>query len=380
VLNDKTNTTTALFIDDNEIDKMVMSKILNTMGISSDCATGGKEASEMIKNKSYSFIICDIHMPEMDGFETIELLMGQSKESKIPFVFYTSGEITDALLTIAFESGAFGVISKQQNISVIKGMLNSIIELSKYRDNHNLLSEKKPAKDVKSISTVKLPQKAENLALESKIFSRIYENATVMFIDFVGYTEISKEMKLEMLIKKLHQYYSKFDEIMEKFGLNKIKTIGDSYMCAGGVPVSNPINSHMVLLAAMEIDEYVSGLAEIDIKNGVKPWKVRIGVDVGEVIAGFLTKDPHNVDIWGDTVNLASRIESSANVGETLVSESMKQRVKEAFLFEDKGSFNLKGTGEHNLFKLLSVNDKYKGVKKEDLKHLLYEHFYDNKK
>ena len=142
-----------------------------------------------------------------------------------------------------------------------------------------------------------------------------------MFTDFKGFTSIAEIIKPEDLIKELDSYFTQFDKIMNKNNLEKLKTIGDSYMCAGGIPEKNKSHPFQVVLAALEIQSFMNTMNEIKQKQNLSFWELRIGIHTSPLVAGVIGEKKFAYDVWGDTVNIASRMESSGTAGQINISE-----------------------------------------------------------
>ncbi|MCK4746610.1 MAG: hypothetical protein KAT15_06235, partial [Bacteroidales bacterium] len=173
-----------------------------------------------------------------------------------------------------------------------------------------------------------------------------YERATVLFSDIQGFTKIAEEMNPEALIDELDKFFFHFDSVVEKYNIEKIKTIGDAYMAAGGIPEKNSTNPVEVVLAALEMQTYMQQLksAKADI------WDLRIGIHTGPVIAGVVGHKKVSYDIWGDTVNTASRMESSGRPGKVNISGITYGMIKEYFLCEYRGKLPVKYKGNIDMY------------------------------
>jgi len=173
-----------------------------------------------------------------------------------------------------------------------------------------------------------------------------YERATVLFSDIQGFTKIAEEMNPEALIDELDKFFFHFDSVVEKYNIEKIKTIGDAYMAAGGIPEKNSTNPVEVVLAALEMQTYMQQLksSKADI------WDLRIGIHTGPVIAGVVGHKKVSYDIWGDTVNTASRMESSGIPGKVNISAITYGMVKEYFLCEYRGKLPVKYKGNIDMY------------------------------
>lgn len=173
-----------------------------------------------------------------------------------------------------------------------------------------------------------------------------FNMSTVLFGDIQGFTSITEKMEISSIINKLDEFFLEFDNIVEKYNIEKIKTMGDAYMCAGGIPVENNTNPVEVVLAAMEMQHYMKKLDHSENKN----WGLRIGIDTGEVTAGVIGKSKATYDIWGKTVNLASRIESAGVAGKINISGNTYEVIKEFFICEHRGKIPVKNHGNVDMY------------------------------
>ncbi len=177
-----------------------------------------------------------------------------------------------------------------------------------------------------------------------------YDNATVLFTDFVGFTTIASRMSPEELIKELNICFQAFDAILEDHGMEKIKTIGDAYMCVSGVPVPNEDHSIQAIQAGKEIVAFMNNRIKQKKKEGVPYWNMRMGIHSGSVVAGVVGKKKFAYDIWGDTVNTASRMEANGEPGQINISETTYELVKGQFKCESRGKIMAKNIGEVGMY------------------------------
>lgn len=176
------------------------------------------------------------------------------------------------------------------------------------------------------------------------------DNATVLFTDFKGFTAISEKVTPQQLVKDLHECFSAFDLICEKYGIEKIKTIGDAYMAAGGLPSPNNTHPDDVLLAAFEMADFVEKGKQRKIEQGLHYFEIRIGIHTGPVVAGIVGVKKFQYDIWGDTVNTASRMESNGEVGKVNISQTTYDVVKDRFDCSYRGEVTAKGKGKLKMY------------------------------
>lgn len=217
---------------------------------------------------------------------------------------------------------------------------NSIIEEEKNRSNNLLLNI--------------LPEEtALELKQNGKVLAKRFEFVTVLFTDFVGFTQYAEYLSPEKLVESVDYYFSKFDEIIEKYGLEKIKTVGDSYMCAGGLPFPTEDHAFKMVLAAIEITEFVKASKKINALNQTR-FEIRIGINTGPVVAGVVGIKKFAYDIWGDTVNIASRMESNSEAGKINISENTYELIKNSFDCDYRGEIEAKNKG---VMKMYFVND-----------------------
>ena len=172
-----------------------------------------------------------------------------------------------------------------------------------------------------------------------------FASATVLFSDIVGFTELSTRLTPEELVKRLDEIFTKFDDIAEQLGLEKIKTIGDAYMVCGGLPLRRSDHAEAICEMAIRIRECVDEMGG--------QLRVRIGVHTGPVVAGVIGKKKFSYDVWGDTVNTASRMESHGVPGAIHVSDATFEETKGIFEFESRGTINVKGKGEMKTYLLV---------------------------
>ncbi len=186
---------------------------------------------------------------------------------------------------------------------------------------------------------------AEELKVTGKSETQAFDEVTVLFTDFKGFTQISERLSPKELVQELDEHFKAFDAIMEKYGVEKIKTIGDSYMAAGGLPVANTTNPFDVVTAAMDIKTYMENV-NAGKQAGKEVFEIRIGIHTGPIVAGIVGVKKFAYDIWGDTVNTASRMESSGEAGKVNISESTYQHVKDNFNCTYRGNITAKNKGE----------------------------------
>ncbi|MCZ4408343.1 tetratricopeptide repeat protein [Cryomorphaceae bacterium 1068] len=193
---------------------------------------------------------------------------------------------------------------------------------------------------------------AEELKEKGEAEAQLIDHATVLFSDFKGFTAISEKLSPKELVRDLNDCFSAFDAIMDKYGIEKIKTIGDSYMAAGGLPLPDALHAENVVRAAFEMRDFIRAGKAKKIEAKQPYFEIRIGIHTGPVVAGIVGVKKFQYDIWGDTVNTASRMESSGEVGKVNISQSTYEILKNdsRFEFESRGKIKVKGKGEIDMY------------------------------
>ncbi|UCH13566.1 MAG: response regulator [Bacteroidales bacterium] len=200
---------------------------------------------------------------------------------------------------------------------------------------------------------------ARQLKSKGKAGTRHYNMVSVVFADFKGFSKISKELEPKDLVNILDTYFAKFDEIIEKHYLEKIKTIGDAYMFAGGLPLRNKSNPFDAVIAALEIQHYMNLLNDSKVLDNLSVWELRLGIHTGPVVAGVVGKKKFAYDIWGDTVNIASRMEQAGHAGMVNISGSTYKYIKDFFECDYRGKIEAKNIGKVDMYFVNRIKADY---------------------
>lgn len=247
---------------------------------------------------------------------------------------------------------------RSQRVTIIAAVLGlgllMILALGLFRRNRfvqktsNLIQKERDRSDQLLLNI--LPEEtAKELKDKGKVKAKKFESVSVLFTDFEGFTQYSANLSPEELVESVNYYYSKFDEIMEKYGLEKIKTIGDAYMAAGGLPFPSDDHALKLVQAAFEIVEFVKESKKVDPYNMTR-FAIRIGIHTGPVVAGVVGTKKFAYDIWGDTVNIASRLESNSEPGKINISDSTFQLVKDQYKCTYRGEIEAKNKGMMKMY------------------------------
>lgn len=241
---------------------------------------------------------------------------------------------------------------KTQRLFFIAGMaLLALLSFFIYRNYRNqqksntiIRLEKQKSDDL--LRNILPNEVADELKEKGEALARYYDDVTVLFTDFVDFTKISEKQSPQQLVSELHECFKAFDAIIERHGLEKIKTIGDAYMAVSGLPVPNAQHAGKAALAALDILQYIHR-RQLEHPNG---FQIRIGLSSGPAVAGIVGVKKFAYDIWGDTVNTAARMESGSEPGKINISGATYSRLKDSFQCDYRGKLSAKNKGEIDMY------------------------------
>ena len=295
-------------------------------------------------------ILLDLNMPEMDGFQVMEGLKAIEREGILPVLVITA-QPSEKLRALKF--GALDFLTKPFDIAEVLARVQNLLLVRLLNvETQKLYEQVLVEQDLSEMLLHNmLPQAiADRLKgrsrltadhLSQAIVDR-YASVTVLFGDIVGFTAFSQTVSPEIMVGVLNDLFTRFDQIAENHGLEKIKTIGDCYMAVAGLPVAVP--DHADRVANMAIDMLIA--IEDFNASSQHPMNIRIGISTGEAVAGIIGKNKFLYDLWGDVVNTASRMESHGIAGRIQMSESTRQALTRPYSLEHRGVIEVKGKGE----------------------------------
>jgi adenylate cyclase len=267
-------------------------------------------------------------------------------------VIFLTGRNDSYSIIKGFSAGAVDYIVKPFHAPELLARINTHLELKKSRDvilqmNSLLDAEKKRAEQL--LLNILPPSIADRLQTGERSIADKFDNATVIFADIINFTRLSEQSSPEMIVSMLNEVFSAFDALAEQHGVEKIKTMGDSYMAACGIPVARP--DHATAAASMAFG-MLTALDDFNVKHK-QDLGIRIGLHCGPVVAGVIGSKKFIYDLWGDTVNTASRMESHGEGGRIHISEAMYAALGGTFTFEERGTQMIKGKGEMKTYFLI---------------------------
>jgi adenylate cyclase len=228
-------------------------------------------------------------------------------------------------------------------------------ELERARDR--AVAEK--AESDKLLLNILPPSIAVELKANDRVRPRFFDSATVILIDFTGFTRLVETMEPASVIDQLNQHFTRFDDIMVNHRLEKLKTIGDAYLAVGGVPEPNRSHPIDAALAALQVIDHLAKLNRQREKLHLPAWQVRVGINTGPVIAGVVGKHKFTYDIWGNTVNIAQRVEAAGVPGRISIAESTWQHIKTRFETDARGAVEVKHQGLVNMYYLNRIRPEF---------------------
>ena len=338
-----TDTGKILVVDDNESNRNMLSRRLMRQGHTVKLAENGLQALEMLRAEDFDLVLLDVMMPEMDGYQVLEHLHADDKLRGLPVIMISALDQLDTVVK-SIELGAEDYLPKPFNPVVLRARIGACLEKKRLRDRERAYIRKLRSEQERSEQLLLniLPRAiAERLKEGQRTIADVFPDVTVLFADLVGFTRMSEQLPPAELVAMLNKIFSMFDQLAEKHGLEKIKTIGDEYMAASGLPMPRP--DHAEAMAEMALDM----LAVIERFNAKRNRgvRIRIGMNCGPVTAGIIGTKKFAYDLWGDTVNIASRMESHGIANAIQVTEATYKRLRHKYAFQRRGIIHVKGKG-----------------------------------
>ena len=323
-----------LVVDDEEQNRSLLRDPLEARGYEIAEAENGMVALEKIAARQPDVILLDVMMPKMDGFEVCRRLKTDSKTAHIPILMVTAlSERKERLMGIAV--GANDFLNKPVDIQdVILRVGNAVYT----KHLHDQLQAEQKKSEYLLLNILPKPV-AERMKAGEVNIADSYPDVTVLLADLVGFTTLSAHIGPEQIVQLLNEIFSAFDLLVGKLGLDKIKTIGDAYMVAGGISFPRPDHAEAIAQLAINMQDEIERLNQ---QYGISV-RLRIGICSGPVVAGVIGRWRFAFDLWGETVNLACRLESTGEAGKIQIAESTYELLKQKYQFEPKHRIDAKG-------------------------------------
>lgn len=354
-----------LVVDDSRVMRAVLTKSLRDLGFTNITeAVDGSDALVKLREKPFDLMLLDMEMPQLNGIEVLAAINVDHHLKGVPVIVISGAEQIEMAVQ-CIEAGAEDYLNKPPNPTLLRARVTTSLEKKRLRDLEKLrMAQLQAEKELVELEK----EKSERLLLNilpgaiagrlkggEKAIANGHAVVSVMFADLCGFTALSRKTTPADLVSMLNSIFTAFDLIVEKYGVEKIKTIGDCYMLVGGLPINRDDHAEAVADAAMEM---VEALEKINATNATE-LQMRVGIHTGPVVAGVIGKIKFTYDLWGDTVNVASRMESSGMPGRIHVSQQTAQALHGKFALEDRGFVECKGLGQVQTY---FVNGRSPGV------------------
>lgn len=331
-----------LAVDDDDMNREMLVRRLQKIGYDVGDATNGREALSKLKESNYDLVLLDILMPDLDGFQTLEFMKADPRLRHIPVIMLTALDDVESNVR-CIEAGAEDYVPKPFNPVILRARITASLEKKRLRDQEQAYLDQlqvERAKSERLLLNVLPKAIAERLKAGQRTIVDSFIDSTVLFADIVGFTRIASRQSPHRTVQLLNEIFSSFDRIAEQLELEKIKTIGDAYMLVSGVPSIRADHAEVCAEAAFEMLEAV----RVFNRRHQLEWSIRIGMNSGPVVAGIIGTKKFSYDLWGDTVNIASRMESHGQPGQIQISEVTMRLLRNKFEFAPQGEIDIKNS------------------------------------
>lgn len=344
-----------LVVDDHRDNREILYHHLMLEGHSVATAANGREALELLEKESFDLMLLDIMMPIMNGYEVLEHLKAENNRNHIPVVVISARDDMNSVVR-CIELGAEDYLTKPFNTVLLRARINASLHKKRSHDlqlQYLKQLELERERSERLLLNILPEPIAELLKDGQQIVANTFNDVTVLFADIVDFTPLASQLQPDALVILLNNIFSTFDRLAEEYNLEKIKTIGDAYMVVGGLPT--PRSDHAEAVASMALAMQQT-IGRFNRTNG-QPFKMRIGIASGPVVAGVIGTKKFAYDLWGDTVNIASRMESHGLAGAIQVTYNTYEHLKDKYHFELRGPIEVKGKGSTQAYLLLNKKE-----------------------
>jgi class 3 adenylate cyclase/CheY-like chemotaxis protein len=343
-----TETGSILIVDDIEANRDLLSRRLTRDGHRVASVAGGQQALQALADDDFDLVLLDLMMPDINGFEVLVRMKADERLRRIPVIMITALAETESAVR-CIEAGAEDYLPKPFDPVLLRARINACLHKKRWRDREQTYLRRikdETAKFERLLLTILPRQVIGRLNQGEAMIADRFESASVLFADLVGFTEHSARTTPAAMVDYLNRLFSEFDALARELGVEKIKTIGDAYMAVAGLPDPNP--DPFAAIAKMALG-MIDRLGHVNEDYG---WRlqIRIGIHSGPVVAGIIGAHRFIYDVWGDTVNVASRLEAHSLPNRIHVSEETASHLASSFALEARGSLHVKGKGKLETF------------------------------
>ena len=339
-----------LIADDTPELREILALRVQSLGNDVVTASNGAEAMEILSAQPVDLVLLDIMMPELNGYQVLERMKSSLDLRKIPVIVISAVSELDSVVR-CIQLGAEDYLPKPFNAVLLKARLQASLERKRLNDlEQELLQavEREQQRSEQLLHSIFPDLIAVRLKAGERVIADNYENVSVLFADVVGFTGMTAKMSAQQLVETLNRVFSFFEDIARRYKVEKIKTIGDGVMLVCGLPSPRPDHAQVIARAALAIQMEAAAALGPDLH-----LEFRIGIHSGPVVAGVIGTSKFSFDLWGDTVNVASRMEALGERGAIQVSETTYELLKDDFQLVERGVLFIKGRGDMRSYFLI---------------------------
>jgi class 3 adenylate cyclase len=344
-----------LVVDDHKDNREILYHHLIMEGHNVKTAANGQEALDLVAEEPFDLILLDIMMPVLNGYDVLERLKDNEALRHIPVVVISARDDMSSVVR-CIELGAEDYLTKPFNTVLLHARIKASLDKKRFEDLQRQYLQQLELEQERSerllLNILPAPI-AEQLKNGQQVVADTFNNVTVLFADIVDFTPLASQLRPSELVALLNNIFSTFDRLAEQYGLEKIKTIGDAYMVVGGLPTPRENHASAVASMALAMREAISHFN----RNNEQPFEMRIGIATGPVVAGVIGTKKFAYDLWGDTVNTASRMESHGLPGAIQVTEATYDKLHHHYNFELRGPIEVKGKGTTQAYLLINKKE-----------------------
>lgn len=339
-----------LVVDDNEDNLFTLTRRLKKEGYTNYITVNnGKDALARTKDSKIDLVLLDLLMPDINGDEVLKQIKSDKATNAI-MVLMISGDDRTENIAECIRLGAEDFLQKPFNVDILKARIGGGLRKKYYAEQEKDYLEKIEFEKQQSVQLLEatFPGKIiEELTKNGKVAPLLYKNTAVIFTDISGFTNYCSKHSPKEVFDNMQAYVNLCEKLSEKHGLEKIKTIGDAFMATGGmfVKTANPVLASAAF--ALDLLKERKSLPTL--------WDIHIGIDYGDVIAGIIGHSKYLFDVWGDTVNVAARIQDVAKANSVCISKNGWEKIKNKSTGKSIGKFDLKGKGEMELYEVTAI-------------------------
>ena len=340
-----------LVVDDNASNRDLLTRRLQRQGHTVFQAEDGTVALDLVEKERLDLILLDLMMPGISGYDVLASLKGNPRHREIPVIMISALSELDSIVR-CIEAGADDYLAKPFDPTLLRARVGSSLEKKHLRDRDREMVEALRSEKERSEHLLLniLPKRiVMRLSDGETVIADQLSDVTILFSDLVGFTKLSSRLSAGDLVRLLNSLFSEFDRLALGLGIEKIKTIGDAYMLVGGLPEPRPDHAHAVADMALAMIEVVDKMN----RDLPTPLQMRVGIHSGDVVAGVIGIHKFAYDIWGDAVNIASRMELHSMPNRIQVSAATRRHLHTHFRLEPHGSVDVKGKGAMETYFLL---------------------------